>query len=205
VIGIHGQDDKGAQNTKDITIEVLPPEPNDPAANPPIGSTLTIQPLQGEKILGATFTTQVLLSSEEHTAVAAIVDISYSDNLNFISANSENSVLRQTIKEPSPTENSLQFVRVEFAEGFIGTNGILLELTFEAINEGPAHITIQDSSRVIALEGAQDILSSVESASYSIVNKQACLNIDMPQRRLHNRNQAIAGAQVLIQDEIADQ
>ncbi len=133
-------------------------------------ASLSISPSSGSKTVGSNFTVEFKVDSGGASISGATVDVNYSSNLDYVSADGSGSVLDQEAVAPSPSNTHFKFTRLRFSSGFTGT-GTLLKVTFKPTSSGTGTITInKDASEVINDSDTSNILGSVSNASFSLAN-----------------------------------
>jgi hypothetical protein len=132
-------------------------------------ATVSVTPATGSITIGQPVVVDVKLSTGNQAVAGIDVGISYSANLTFVSADAANSVFDREITPPAPAANKFQFSRVRFDEGFEGSNGQLLRLTFMSNAVGPASINVSTTTTaVLSYDKAEDILQNVSNGSFTI-------------------------------------
>jgi hypothetical protein len=101
------------------------------------------------------------------------VDVSYSDNLEYIQSSANSSDFSTTVSDPAPSNNHIKFERLRLDTGYTGSSGQILVVTFKATKAGPATITINKDQSVVAeySDQPQNILTDVVNGSLTIQEK----------------------------------
>lgn len=133
-------------------------------------ATLRISPTSGTVSVGGTLAVDVLLDTGGQGVSYVVGDISFSDNLEFVSANTANSVMPTPVNAPAANGQTVRFELTRtHDEGYKGSGGLVVKLTFKPKSEGQASLTInQGNSQVLAFEDSSNILKSVGGGTYTV-------------------------------------
>lgn len=136
-----------------------------------LAATLKLSPASASYKVGDTFTVSVLVSSADTAMNAASGIVEFPpDILSVTSISKSQSVISLWVQEPgfSNAVGNTHFEGIVFNPGYIGTNGIVVRVTFQARREGVAHLRIIGGS-VLANDGnGTEILSSASGADISV-------------------------------------
>lgn len=130
---------------------------------------ISISPSSGTRDVGASFPLDFKIDTGGQAVGGVSVDVTYSSNLEFVTADAAGSVFDQEVVAPTPQNNAFSFIRVRFDNGFTGPDGQLLKVTFKALAAGQGTVTITKStSEAIATADFSNILKDVNNAVFTI-------------------------------------
>lgn len=136
-------------------------------------ASLSIAPSVKDVTVGQIFTLSVDVSSPDAAMNAASGDVSFpSDKIQVLSVSKADSVMSLWIRDPSFSNSvdggDVHFEGVVLNPGFIGADGNLITITFEAIAAGDAPISFS-SGAVLANDGnGTNILKNMDSGDVTV-------------------------------------
>ena len=135
----------------------------------PATAVIKVVPSSGSQSVGAAFAVDFKLDTGGQAVGGVLVDVTYSTNLGFVSADVAGSVFDFEVIAPTPVNNRFQFVRVRLDDGFNGSDGQLIKITFRPTAAGTGAITISTIvSEVIAFSDSSNILKDVINGSFTL-------------------------------------
>lgn len=141
-------------------------------------ATLAISPGSGSFSVGKTISVRVAVDSAGQSVNAVLGQIHFSNDLLTLSSVSKNGIVTLWAQEPSYSNASgdISFQGV-ILNGYAGSAGKILTLTFRAKAEGTATISISGGNSSVLLNDGQgtDALSSTSGASFAIVKGSAAV------------------------------
>jgi hypothetical protein len=135
-------------------------------------ATLTISPTNGEYEVGDTVTTRVLLTTPSQSANAVSVDLKFPQSkMRVLSITKDDSIIPYWVSEPTFSNGTgdVHFEGIVPNPGFQSSNGRLVTISFQVLDEGTAAVDIIRGS-VLANDGnGTEIFSGSVNASYVFV------------------------------------
>lgn len=123
--------------------------------------------------IGSNVTVDIRLTSQGERASAVEVYLAIPGNFSYVSSDTTNSVMSFAVEGVSVQNGVLRFSRARLDEGYLGSNGFVIQLSFQATAAGAGQFSIQqgtDTSQVIAYSDSSQILQSVQNATVTAQN-----------------------------------
>lgn len=130
-------------------------------------AVITLSPSASSSVKGQTVTVQIVLNTGGQAVSGVDLSIAYSPNLSFTSFSEANSVFNAAVTNPSGN-SPLRVARLRFDTGYNGSNGLIGTFTFTGTAAGPATVSVNSSSEVIAYSDATNIYSTGEAANFMV-------------------------------------
>jgi hypothetical protein len=145
-------------------------------------ATLNATPSTGTTEVGKTFTVRISVDSSGQSINAVSGQIHFPNNLVTLSNISKSGIVTLWAQDPTYSNASgIASFQGVILNGYTGTSGTIVTLTFKAKAEGVATISIVDSGSSVLLNDGQgtDILSATHGSSFTI--NQAPVETTPPQ------------------------